>query len=365
MGFSLVIDHRETKVTSVMHIALEHERYSNIRHELKELKKGDYAIVHKNSIGGVAKVVAIIERKELSDYAASLKDGRHNNKDKLFEARNKTGCKIYYLIEGNMLSDKKSKYGRIPFEYIESSITALMVRDGIHVIYSRDQLHSCERLFDLVNCYARIMLETGEVSLDRSLALTLGNVITGGNPNPVEAGDTDEEELKDNEATETTEEPKDIEDPNAATDSTLFEASEKTVAQMAMNMWQCIGGVAVTLSGELTKICPIYGLRGADTVLEIQDLHYSNGRKVNKRTIDNINEFHRMIRKPLTSLGSKQKKLVNRVLCCVINIGPKTADILLSTYSLYTLSSLTDEIIIAKVGKKGAKIIEALNYISE
>lgn len=358
MSFTLVIDHRERMVTDVMHAILEKEKYRCIRHEIKELKKGDYAITYRPKPGDNPRLIAIIERKELCDYAASLKDGRHNNKEKLFEARRITGCKIYYLIEGDVLAPKTKKFGRIPYEFIESSITALMTRDGIFAIYTRDNMHTAERLFDLVLSYMRVYREENTVYLDRTFVGTevssdvaeATDVTTNnGTDEVIEAGDESNQGNQSNHSNDNT--------------ATLYESTEMTVAQMAMNMWQCIGGVAVTLSGELTKICPIYGSRDSDRVEAIQTLKYCNGRKVAQRTIDNINDFHRVIRKPLKQVGSAQMKLIKRVLCCINGIGPKTADTLLSTYNLYTLSTLTDEIIVAKIGKKGEKVLEALNYM--
>ena len=47
-----------------------------------------------------AVVLAAIERKSHEDFAASFKDGRHDNIKKLLALRGGTGCKLFYFVEG-------------------------------------------------------------------------------------------------------------------------------------------------------------------------------------------------------------------------------------------------------------------------
>lgn len=90
--------------------------------EIHQMTVGDYAI-----LSPAGAIMAIIERKSLADFAASFIDGRHGNKAKLVELRERTGCKIVYVIEGN-------EEGAIPWSNIESSMFHLMLREGICVL---------------------------------------------------------------------------------------------------------------------------------------------------------------------------------------------------------------------------------------
>lgn len=91
-------------------------------------------------------IVAVFERKTYEDFAASFKDGRYDNKEKMLNLRSVCGCKVFFIIEGRAYPDPSKRFGRIPYIAIESSIFHLMVRDNIHVIYTRDTLHTIQVL---------------------------------------------------------------------------------------------------------------------------------------------------------------------------------------------------------------------------
>jgi ERCC4-type nuclease len=112
-------------------------------HRATRLTTGDYAIMHGELL------IACIERKTLDDYGASLKDGRHANRGKMLEMRAKTGCRVYYIIEGRA-AGPDACYGGIPYRYILSSIDHIMYRDGISVIFTRDPADTAARLCSLM-----------------------------------------------------------------------------------------------------------------------------------------------------------------------------------------------------------------------
>lgn len=133
MALQLIIDDRERVIAP--YLATE---FKNCPHIVKRLEIGDYAIV--NSLTSV--ILAVFERKTLNDFAASIKDGRHNNKDKMIALRKSTGCKVFYIIEGNPFTRPTQSVARIPYYVIESAIFHLMMRDNIFVLYTKDPQHT-------------------------------------------------------------------------------------------------------------------------------------------------------------------------------------------------------------------------------
>lgn len=116
----------------------------DIKFDVERLKIGDFAIMEKQEIK------IIIERKTLRDYAASLKDGRHLNKQKLIDLRNEIGCAIFYIVEGPAFPAITKKFSRTPYRNIESSIFHLMLRDNIFVVKTPNAKGTIELILRLV-----------------------------------------------------------------------------------------------------------------------------------------------------------------------------------------------------------------------
>ncbi len=117
----LQIDNRE-------HIKLNFS--DNINKNIINLDIGDYIIKNNDNI------FMVIERKTLSDYAASIKDGRNREqKKRLLDKYD--NIKIIYLIEGNFSFENSSfKYSKISNETIISSMINTMLRDKINLVHT-------------------------------------------------------------------------------------------------------------------------------------------------------------------------------------------------------------------------------------
>ena len=89
MKFKLIIDDRERSIYPY----LETELY-NIEYIIKRINIGDYSIIDDSN-----KIIVCFERKTLEDLASSIKDGRYGNKESMIELREKTNCKLFYIIE--------------------------------------------------------------------------------------------------------------------------------------------------------------------------------------------------------------------------------------------------------------------------
>lgn len=122
----------------------------NITFKVERVNVGDYSVLYKGHI------LMIIERKSWKDLASSIKDGRKDNVNKMLKLREETGCQLFYLIEGNPLPKPTTKFCRIPYKNLRSHLDHLIIRNNIHVIHSKDQKNTVERLFELVQNYLTI-----------------------------------------------------------------------------------------------------------------------------------------------------------------------------------------------------------------
>ena len=143
----IVIDNRERSIFGYLQDAKE--KYK-IDYETKNLTTSDYGILYNNNL------IAIIERKTWKDLAASFRDGRINNVNKLLELRKILNCKIFYIIEGNAYPNRANKANNIPYKNLFAHLDHLIFRDDIHIIYSKDIENTVERIFELAYNYSTI-----------------------------------------------------------------------------------------------------------------------------------------------------------------------------------------------------------------
>ena len=140
----VLIDDRERSV--IQFVNKFSEKY-HIDYKVKRMTTGDYAIIHGNQI------IAIIERKTYADLAASFRDGRSNNKNKLLKLRSESSCVIIYLIEGPAFPDNNDLFGNIPYKHLVSHLDHLVLRDNIQIQTTFSPEHSAERIMQIAsNC---------------------------------------------------------------------------------------------------------------------------------------------------------------------------------------------------------------------
>lgn len=155
----IVVDNRERSVFEGLGI----NDFTKVVPEdiiLASMTTADYALVADDAI------LEIFERKTYEDYAESLKDGRHKNKDKMKTLRNMTGCRVYYIIEGIPPEDESISIRGIPYGSIWSSIMNLMSNHGIFVLYSKDQ-HDTARLLRKKKKTLENTISRGDFAYDR------------------------------------------------------------------------------------------------------------------------------------------------------------------------------------------------------
>jgi ERCC4-type nuclease len=136
----IIADDRERATTTYF------QKYSDIYHvdfQVCRLEVGDYAIRYNSNI------LVIVERKTWQDLAASMRDGRKHNIEKLQHLQQTTNCKIMYLIEGPACPQPDKLYSRIPAKNLVAHLDHLQFRDNILIQYSNNEETTARRLFEM------------------------------------------------------------------------------------------------------------------------------------------------------------------------------------------------------------------------
>ena len=125
---SLLIDNRE----NIKDLLIENIPDA----QLKNLEIGDYVFTINE------KPFLIIERKTVTDYAASIVDARGREQKKRLIA-NKDNANIMYLVEGDLKKDNQSfKYNKVDRHTIISSIINTMYRDKLQVFHTANVMET-------------------------------------------------------------------------------------------------------------------------------------------------------------------------------------------------------------------------------
>lgn len=149
---TVIVDDREQAVIPHFHaLEVSGKMPPNTTYKVERVNHGDYSVVYGEQI------LFIIERKTWKDMAGSLKDGRSKNVEKLKKIRDETGAKIIYLIEGTAIPASNAKYGRIPYKNLRAHLDHLMFRDDIHIVHSRNQEGTVNRIMELAKNYLSCM----------------------------------------------------------------------------------------------------------------------------------------------------------------------------------------------------------------
>jgi hypothetical protein len=293
----IVVDDRER---SVFPYLKEHSMKTTIDYKIQRNEVGDYAITYKGFI------LMIIERKTWADLAASFRDGRKDNVNKLIELRNRTGCQIAYLIEGPASPPLTQLYGRIPVRALRAHLDHLSIRDGVHMIYSKDAEYTALRLFELASNY-----------------LSLKEVIK-------EIDETDSNEVQDN------------------TDE--LQINMGVSVSINEQILQCLPGVGSLVSTVLSENnISLYSLyKQRHNVNHIARLKYPSGSTIGLERAKKLLNTKKLIESSAVS----SRKVHVRILSTVPLISKKTAEtILRNTQLSLILDGVIDVELLANIEK--------------
>lgn len=147
MSVKITIDHREGALKEYL------EGFHNI--EWKLLPLGDI-IIEKDE-----KPLLVIERKTLSDLAASIKDGRYKTQKAGLMSTFPKDI-ICYIIEGYLQYNATSNdhqattcIGGISVDAIQSSIINTILRDKFHLFHTKDTRDTCDLIMQIFKRYSK------------------------------------------------------------------------------------------------------------------------------------------------------------------------------------------------------------------
>jgi hypothetical protein len=297
--YKLIIDTREKKVSR--HV----EEFAGLNIEIGQITTGDYAIMRKDAI------VAIIERKSLKDYGASIRDGRHENKAKLLALRAKTGCRVFYIVEKK--PDPNKLYGGVPWSTIRASIVRLMVRDGITIIYTDNTLHTAREL--------RYIMETLSACSDELCKFDVGPILEDA---PVVTG---------------------------SQQPLLFVRHDREDLLVVRELWAKFKGITVNSADEYCTRWTLHEVMQGVTVPA--DFKLRDGRRPNKTVVK--------------SLGTPDVKTIIAIFAGMPGISDKTAPAFANAFRispvLFEDAAKVGDLVISpprKLGKKRAEVIVKL-----
>lgn len=154
MSLKLVCDDRERAVIPFFEESYIKNDYG-VSVEVKRLQIGDFAMMYNG------KIIANFERKSWVDLSASIKDNRMDNVNKMLSLREQTNCKLLYIIEGKCRNSPTKKFARIPYKALLAKLDHLIMRDDIHIIYSKDPADTAVRLIEFCTNYLSLLQKMG------------------------------------------------------------------------------------------------------------------------------------------------------------------------------------------------------------
>ena len=304
----LIIDTRERAITR------HANELKNINHRVIQITTADFAICKDK------KIVIAIERKTLEDFAASLKDGRSDNKSKLIELREKTNCKLIYIIEGPAFPAENAYFGNIPYKYIESACFHLMIRDNISIIKTSDTLDTVKTLKRLMDSYDRLVEKTKTPGAGATAVTTASTPTAGASttaptlPAPTATAHTATAHT----ATAHT--------ATAPTDTTydiktlLTAVHVKSDHEICRQMWSVFGGISVESADDYNYKYAILDVVYCIPRAEILAHRMKSGRKISKKAIasltaiNSITEYKLLSAVPGVSVASAKEIVSERSL---------------------------------------------------
>ena len=261
----LVADTRERAVHPFLETEVQDHEWAT-----RQVNTGDYLICRRaRAAGAEPAILACIERKTYEDFAASFKDGRYENVQKMRDLRARTGCALYFFVEGPAFPNPNRRFARIPYSSILAAMTKLMTRDGIFVVQTEDEAHTAKRLADFLRAYEDARPGEGAPAGQAGQA----------SAEPDAAGGADAEALAaEGAGTETLA----YEGGPLAVPDSLTARIELTDVEAATHMWARLRGISVVLGRLLTREFSVAELAsGTVPLARLAALKTATGRPIN------------------------------------------------------------------------------------
>lgn len=287
----------------------------------KRLSVGDFAIYNGE------KILAIIERKTLIDYAAGIKDGRYENVSELINLRKETGCKIIFIIENKTpFPSLTRKFNGIPFKSLLASIDMLIFRSDIHIIYTKDPEHTAERLHNIHSRYMKIEDDQSKGRVSVSLKHVDQNIVE------IKLEKSGGEEFA-KQIKFSSDKKKELSSALSNVPARLTDKIEKDDDRLIKEMWKSVGdGISYNIAGIISNLFSVNDLVNKINVKEIKSITNESGRKISTKAI-----------KTLIAIKNKDKDCFTKLLVGVPSIGKTSAQKIIENISVTDLLNLTPD----------------------
>ena len=143
------IDYREKKLIKILNAKLEELNFKNIEILIEDLPIGDIIICDDNCSEKI-----IIERKSLTDLAASIRDGRYSEQSFRLDKNDIHNHNIIYLIEGD-IHRYSNKYTKISKKTLQVTMFCINYFKGFSIMKTRDVLETAEYILTITDKLAR------------------------------------------------------------------------------------------------------------------------------------------------------------------------------------------------------------------
>lgn len=332
----LIVDARERAVIPFIETELQSHAFV-----VKQVTTADYLICRHRP--EESRVIAAIERKTHEDFAASFKDGRCENINKLRALRAATGCQLYYFIEGPAFPSPNRRFARIPFSCILASITKLMVRDGVFIVQTEDESHTAKRLADLLRVFDSVEAPYGS----SGAPVGASGDPDGGSGDPDGAsGDPDGP-------------------PLALTVPDILTARvEQLDDEAAIGMWVRLRGISVVLGKILTREFTVAELvTQRVTPDQIRALRTATGRPVNKDAVASLLAVRAGVRDAEVKLLSGLRNITPAVAGVILEVAGGLSRLCAQPVSSLAAVQLPQKTRTVQLGKvRAGRIQRILNY---
>lgn len=313
----IIADDRENSVSEYFKPLSEKH---HIGYQKKRITIGDFAIVNNG------KIIVIVERKTWTDLAASIRDGRKENIQKLLWLREQTGCLIMYIIEGNPFYYEDKTISRMSIKSMRSHLDHLMFRDGVQVVYSSGVDFTASRLFEFARNITTIKRSDLQLTSDQPAIKNdlppINKINIDGDDEPKKADKEDKSNI----------EP--IAEPSLSTtnpQSLLSTADQNFRKPIEALMLDVIPGVSSLLATVLAENnITIRKLYSRSCSLEfIANCKYPTGIMVGLVKAHNVCNVYKLFQGD--SLGAAHFRV--RLLSSIPGISSKLANVILNTFS--------------------------------
>lgn len=339
--YSIAIDKRERDILEILNKCKDSSDFKDINGQTikwraEHLTTGDYIIFCNN------RAIVVVERKTWPDLAASFRDGRKENINKLLQYREATGSKIAYLIEGQAFPANSTRFSRMPYVNLRAHLDHLLFRDGIIELRSANHIGTIERLFQLTKNISSIKspiensIPTNTLIMAQNLTEQTAHRITEPANNITEPTDILTEPAKTA--------------LGGKTDLELAQVSQTlNDVQVIDKIWKCLPHINFG-NAKLFKNYHISDLLLKKITQEqIANLTYQNGKRIGTGRAKKIYAISNLFQ-------TSNEKYYIKILSAIPGISDTTAKQILSTYSISKIlnewSCIKEELEQLNKGKK-------------